>query len=128
MWREWLILEYVKLILSTLWVATMLTYLLGDVLRIFSGDFTAGEISGIEASQEMWMMAALLMLVPIVMVVISLVIPHPMNRWINIVAAIALFVVNLAGVPGYPGVYDKFLIIVSLGFNLLTIWFAWTWV
>lgn len=106
----------------------MFTYLLGDVLRVFSGDFIAGEISGIEASQEMWMMAALLMLVPIVMVVISLVIPHPMNRWINIVAAIALFVVNLVGVPGYPGVYDKFLIIVSLGFNLLTIWYAWTWV
>ena len=121
-------MEDVKLILSALWISTMFTYLLGDVLRIFSGDFTAGEISGIEASQEMWMMAALLMLVPIVMVVISLVIPHPMNRWINIVAAIALFVVNLVGVPGYPGVYDKFLIIVSLGFNLLTIWYAWAWV
>jgi len=128
LWSEWLILEDVKLILSALWISTMFTYLLGDVLRIFSGDFTTGEISGMNATQGMWMMAALLMLVPIVMVVISLVIPHPMNRWINIVAAIALFVVNLVGVPGYPGVYDKFLIIVSLGFNLLTIWYAWTWV
>ena len=30
-----------RILLSGLWVAVMLTYLLGDVLRIFSGDFTA---------------------------------------------------------------------------------------
>ena len=36
----------VRITLSGLWVATMLTYLLGDVLRIFAGDFVAGEIDG----------------------------------------------------------------------------------
>ena len=30
-----------RILLSGLWVALMLTYLLGDVLRIFSGDFKA---------------------------------------------------------------------------------------
>lgn len=40
-----------RIILSGLWVALMLTYLLGDVLRIFSGDFQAGEISGMQATQ-----------------------------------------------------------------------------
>ena len=35
-----------RIILSALWVALMLTYLLGDVLRIFSGDFVEGEIGG----------------------------------------------------------------------------------
>ncbi len=37
-------MEDVKITLSGLWIALMLTYLLGDVLRIFSGDFKAGEI------------------------------------------------------------------------------------
>ena len=32
--------------LSILWIVLMLIYLLGDVLRIFSGDFNAGEIGG----------------------------------------------------------------------------------
>jgi hypothetical protein len=36
----------VRIILSGIWVALMLTYLLGDVLRIFAGDFKAGEIGG----------------------------------------------------------------------------------
>jgi hypothetical protein len=118
----------VKMILSALWVATMLTYLLGDVLRIFSGDFVAGEISGMKATQGMWMTAAILMLIPIVMVILSLTLPHPMNRWVNIIAAVLLFGVNIAGVPGYPGAYDKFLIVVSLGFNILAVWYAWKWV
>ena len=32
-------MEDVQIRLSGLWVALMLTYLLGDVLRIFAGDF-----------------------------------------------------------------------------------------
>ena len=36
----------VRITLSGLWVAVMLTYLLGDVLRIFAGHFVAGEIQG----------------------------------------------------------------------------------
>jgi hypothetical protein len=121
-------MEDVKLILSALWVATMLTYLLGDVLRIFSGDFIAGEISGMKATQQMWILAATLMLVPIVMVYLSMTLQYPLNRWVNIIAAILLFGVNLVGVPGYPGAYDKYLIVVSLGFNLLTVWHAWNWI
>jgi hypothetical protein len=116
------------IILSALWVATMLTYLLGDVLRIFAGDMIAGEISGMQATQRMWFLAALLMLIPIVMVFLSLTLPYPVNRWANIIAAVLLFGINLIGVPGYPGAYDKFLIIVSLGFNVLTVWYAWKWV
>jgi hypothetical protein len=121
-------MEDVKIILSAIWVATMLTYLLGDVLRIFSGDYVDGEISGMEASQGMWMAAAVLMLIPIVMVVLSIILPYPLNRWINILMAIVLFGVNLVGIPGYPGAYDKFLIIVSLGFNVLVFWYAWKWI
>jgi hypothetical protein len=44
-------IEEVRIKLSALWVVLMLTYLLGDVLRIFSGDFVAGEVSGMEISQ-----------------------------------------------------------------------------
>jgi ABC-type transport system involved in cytochrome c biogenesis permease component len=42
------------ILLAVLWVALMLSYLLGDVLRIFSGDFTPGEIAGIELTGTMW--------------------------------------------------------------------------
>src|SRR5205807_8603388 len=32
---------------------------------------------------------------------------------------------NLIGLPRYPSAYDRFLIIVGLAFNVLTIWYAW---
>ena len=117
-----------RIILSGIWVALMLTYLLGDVLRIFSGDFKAGEIQGVQGTQAIWMGATLLMLIPIVMLVLSLTLKYPAIRWVSIVAAIILFGFNLVGLPTYPSTYDKFLIIVGLVFNVLTVWYAWKWV
>jgi len=118
----------VKITLSALWVCVMLTFLLGDVLRIFSGDFKAGEIGGIKISQKMWLGIAILMLIPIVMVFLSQTLNYPVNRWANIIIAIFFFIFNLIGLPTYPSAYDKFLIVVGLVFNALTVWYAWNWV
>lgn len=118
----------IRITLSGIWVALMLTYLLGDVMRIFAGDFKAGEMGGGEtATQWMWLGAALLMLIPIVMLVLTLVVPYPAIRWICIVAAVVLFLFNAVSVHTYPGLYDKFLIIVGLAINILTVWYAWMW-
>ena len=114
--------------LSVLWVCLMLTYLLGDVLRIFSGDFQAGQVGGMPVSQNMYLGMAILMVIPIVMVYLSLTLNSPVNRWANIVVAIFFFGFNLIGLPTYPSAYDKFLIVVGLVFNVLTIWTAWKWV
>ncbi|MBA7607681.1 hypothetical protein ES703_14844 [subsurface metagenome] len=120
-------MEDVKIILSGLWVATMLTYLWGDVLGIFSGDVVAGVIEGVQVTQTIWLGIALLMVIPIVMVVLSLTSQHPVNRWANIIVAIFWFVFNLVSLGGYP-VYSQILLIVSMGFNVLTVWYAWKWV
>jgi hypothetical protein len=121
-------MEDVQIKLSALWVALMLTYLLGDVLRIYSGDFKAGEIGGVKITQKMWLGIAVLMLIPIVMVLLSLTLKSPVNRWANIIVAIFFFIFNLIGLPTYPSAYDKFLIMVGLVFNILTVWVAWTWI
>lgn len=118
----------VQIKLAALWAALMLTYLLGDVLRIFSGDFKAGEIGGVRVTQAMWLGIAALMVLPIVMLVLTLMLPQPVNRWANIVVAAGFFLFNLAGLPTYPSAYDKFLIVVGLVFNVVTVWIAWKWV
>lgn len=117
----------VQIKLSALWVALMLTYLLGDVLRIFSGDFKAGEIGGMQITQGMWLGIAILMVTPILMVVLTLILPQPVARWANIIVAVFFFVFNLVGLPTYPSAYDKFLIVVGLVFNVITVWYAWNW-
>ena len=115
--------------LSAIWIALMLSYLLGDVLRIFSGDATSGKMGNLaQFTQGMWLGIAVLMVLPILMIVLSLFLPYPINRWANIIVAVGFFLFNLVGLPTYPGAYDKFLLVVGLGFNVLTVWVAWKWV
>ena len=121
-------MDEMQIKLSAIWIATMLVYLLGDVLRIFAGDFTPGEMQGSTVSGNMFLIAGIMMLVPILMVLLALFLPHQPNRWVNIVVAVIFFLFNVVGIPGYPGVYDKFLLAVSLVMNLMVVWLAWRWV
>ncbi len=120
-------MEPVRIQLTGLWIAVMLTYLLGDVLRIFSGDFTAGEIGGRKVTQLQWLGIVALMAIPIVMVVLVLTLDQPIARWASLIAAGVFFIFNAIGLPTYVGWYDKFLIGLSLVFNVLTAWYAWNW-
>lgn len=115
-----------RIVLAGLWVAVMLTYLLGDVIRIFAGDFVAGELMGKPASGAMWLLIAVIMLVPIVMLVLSLTLPHPAIRWVSLVAAVASVLFNLAGLP-YKGAYDNFLIGVAIVLLGMVAWYSWGW-
>jgi hypothetical protein len=121
-------MEDVKIRLSPMWASLMLTYLLGDVLRIFSGDFTAGEIQGMQISQELLLVMATILVIPAVMVFLSVTLSNfVFNRWLNIILAIFFFGFNLIGLPTYPSAYDQLLIILGLGFNVLIVWHAWKW-
>jgi hypothetical protein len=118
----------VQIKLSALWVALMLTYLLGDVLRFWSGDATPGAFGGLkqELVPAALMFIAILMLIPIVMVVLSMTLSGQTLRWVTVIAAVGLFLFNALGLPTYSGLYDKFLIVVGLGWNAVTAWYAWT--
>lgn len=120
-------IEEVRIKLSALWVSLMLTYLLGDVLRIFAGDFVAGEVGGMEIGQGLYLGLAAFMVIPVVMVYLSLTLKYAVNRWANIILPLVFFVFNAIGLPTYPSLYDQFLIVVGLVFNVLTVWVAWRW-
>src|SRR5512137_880408 len=116
-----------KILLSATWAVVILIYLLGDVLRIYHGGDRAKALAGMHLNQFVWLGIAVLMLTPILMVFLTLVLPQPASRWANIIVAAFFFLFNLVGLPTYPSLYDKFLLAVSLGFNVVTIWYAWNW-
>jgi hypothetical protein len=97
-------------------------------VRIFAGDVVLGEIGGAEFTQGMGLGIAALMVTPILMVVLSLALLYNVNRWANLIVAAFWFLFNLAGIRSYPGHYDKFLLAVSMVFNVITVWYAWKWV
>ena len=115
-----------RIILSATWVVVVLVFLYGDVLRICSGDF-AKSMADKNFNQSVWLGIAVLMLTPILMVFLTLVLPQSVSRWVNIIVAAFFFLFNLAGLRTYPSLYDKFLLAVSMGFNVVTIWYAWNW-
>ncbi len=70
-------MDDVRIILSVLWIAVMLCYLLGDVLRIISGDIILGEVEGKKLTQGMVLGIAILMVILIIMVPLSLMLDNP---------------------------------------------------
>jgi len=82
----------------------------------------------IMSPEMLWVISAITMTIPVVMIILSLTLPHNANRWANIIVAILYFVYTLIGLSRYPSTYDRFLLIVSLGVNALTVWYAWKWV
>jgi hypothetical protein len=122
-------MEDVRIILSAIWAALMLSYLLGDVLRIYSGDYQKMvEKTGVKFGGKIWLGISMLMVIPCIMVVLTLTLDYSLSRWANIAMAIFFFGFNIIGLPTYPSAYDKFLNIVGLGFNVMTVWYAWNWV
>ena len=116
-----------RIILSATWVVVTLIFLYGDVLRIYHNGDKAKALAGMNLNQFVWLGIAVLMLTPILMVFLTLVLPQSVSRWANIIVAAFFFLFNLVGLPTYPPLFDKFLLAVSMGFNVVTIWYAWNW-
>jgi hypothetical protein len=116
-----------KIMLSVTWVVATFIYLYDDVLRICSGDLAKSSMASMNLNQFVWLGIAVLMLTPILMVFLTLVLPQSVSRWANIIVAAFFFLFTLVGLPTYPSLYDKFLLVVSMGFNGVTIWYAWNW-
>ncbi len=117
----------VKLKLSVLWIAAMFSWVYGDLLRMYSGDFVPGELGGVLLTQEMWLVAAITMMIPVAMVFLSLELKYKANRRANIIVGIFYTGYNLIGLPTYASAYDQFLIIVGLVFTALIVWYAYKW-
>lgn len=117
-----------RIILAATWVVATLLYLYGDVFRINSGDMAKKSLAEMNLNQYIWLGLAVLMMIPILMVFLNLVLPQPVCRWVNMIVAVFFFLFNLVGLPTYPSLYDKFLIAVSMVFNLVTFWYAIRWV
>ena len=122
----------VRIILSALWVARMLTGFVGDVLKFYEPgmveQISVGEVDGMPLNQGFRLAAAIMFVLPVFMVYLSLTLPYKANRWANIILAILFFGLNLIGeLPTYEYAYRTFLVIVEMVFLALIVWYAWKW-
>ncbi len=125
----------VKIILSALWAARMLSGLQGDVVRFLAPgmleEMIAGE-SAVVATNELLLVMSIIMFVAIFMSFLSLTLKDKANRWANrsigiFFAAFDLIFLSLALFLWHSPSYEIFWSIVYLVFTAQVVWYAWKW-
>ena len=122
----------VKIKLSALWVAVVLSYLYGDLLTFYEQGFIEEVIAGrgaggILITQEGLLGIAIFLMIPIVMVFLSVTLKDKVNRWVNIILGIVYIVASLATLPMSTYAFYIFLGIVEAVFAALIVWYAYKW-
>ena len=119
--------------LSLLWVFALFNYLYCDVLGLMDPHslkgYINGNVGGIEITSGFLLSAAILMEIPISMVLLSVVLPHPASRWANIIAGTIMTVVQVASLfaGSGPTAYYVFFSAIEIACTAYIVWYAWHW-
>jgi heme A synthase len=123
----------VRIILSALWAARMLSSLQGDSTRFHDPVMLRQLVSGtseITVTNELLLVMSIIMAVPIFMSFLSLTLPYKANRWANLSIGIffVAFEIGFLIFVYLPGaVYEVFWGFAYLVFAALVVWYAWKW-
>jgi len=122
-----------KVLLSTLWIFALFNYMYADILTLMDStvlqEMMTGTVGGIEMTQEMFLVGAILMETAIVMVVLSRVLKYRANRWANIISGVIHTLAVFGSMfVGTPAMYYTFFAAIEIACTLLIIWLAWKWV
>jgi Family of unknown function (DUF6326) len=122
-----------KVIFSTLWIFATLNYLYCDILGFFDADILnkllTGHMGSIQLTQGFLLASSVLMEIPISMIVLSQVLKYTVNRWVNIIAATVMTVVQTSSLFSgtTPTVYYIFFSLIEISCTLYIAWHAWKW-
>jgi len=99
----------VKIILAGLWTVLMVLFIYADIFSLFRNGQIEKMISGymgpFMVTQNSLLIASLLMAIPALMIIISLTLKSKINRYINIVVALAYVFVEIGNMIGETWIY-----------------------
>ncbi|MEI6766909.1 MAG: DUF6326 family protein [Bacteroidota bacterium] len=121
-----------KVVLSTLWIFVTLNYLYCDVMSLMDAgllkQYIAGTVNGMSMTGGFLLGSAILMEIPIAMILLSRILRYKANRWINIIAAIIMTVVQTATLfAGTPTPYYIFCSVIEIAGTAFIFWYALQW-
>jgi hypothetical protein len=123
-------IEDIRIKLSVLWIARVLTGLQGDVTRYLEPGMLESIIEGtldIPLTNEMLAGISAMMLLPIFMVFLSLELKHKPNRWLNITVAVFFIIIDGMGFIIVRPLYENIYAVGYVVFCALIVWYAWNW-
>jgi len=123
-----------KMVISTLWIFTVLNYLYCDVMGLMNpvmlSQYLAGDIHGMKIDESFLIKAAVVIEIPIAMVLLSRVLVYRVNRWANVIAGLIMtvaMVVTMFMGSGLPTMYYLFFGTIEILTTLFIVWYAWVW-
>jgi len=119
----------IKVLLSTLWIIVMINILTADVLSLNipgSADLlrNTSASTGLSTPQLM-LVGAVMNELSILMIILSRVLKHDVNRWTNIIVGVVTVLYIWGGAASYP--HYTFIATIETLFLLLIIWNALKW-
>ena len=122
----------VKLKLAALWISATFCYLYGDYFELYTPGKIDGLLSGdnVLDSPEILLIAALVMVIPPLMVAASLMLKPKLNRWLNILFGTIFTMLMLLIAVGSLTPWYSFYVFLALVESVLTaliVWYAFKW-
>jgi hypothetical protein len=118
----------IKSKISLLWVVVMFSMVFADIVGFLNPgvlkDMMNGSV-GLQITQEILLVFAVLIEIPIAMIFLSRVLKYKINRLANIIAGIITILFVVGGGSMYP--YYIFFASVEVVCMLVIIWTAWKW-
>ena len=115
--------------LSTLWIFVLFNIIFAEFHKLLQPGFLeevmTGFVGGVQMTQEILLLGAIVLEIPIAMVLLSRVLKYRVNRWVNITAgaiAIAFVIVNVS--TELDNIFFTTVVVVFLS---LIVWYAWKW-
>jgi hypothetical protein len=121
----------VNMKLSALWAALMFLYVYADILSLYKPgqmeEMLAGRMGPLAVTQGTVLSAAILMLIPAVMIFLSLALRPRAGRWANVILGVLYTAVNIGNLVGETWAFYILFGIVEMALTLLIVGYAWQW-
>lgn len=121
-----------RILLSTLWIVLSVNYIFCDVFTLMDSEslrtILSGRMGDLVISREFLLAFAVIMEIPLMMILLSRVLPHTWNRPLNIVAGILLTLIQVWSLTTEtPALHYLFFSIVEIGLSAGIAVYAFTW-
>lgn len=114
--------------ISALWIVVMINMVFADILSFMMpgslNDIMTGN-TPFEITQEIMLVFAIVLEIPIAMIFLSRVLKYRANRWANIIASVITILFVIGGGSAYLHYY--FFAAIEVVIMLLIIRYAWKW-
>ena len=122
-----------KVLFSTLWIFVTVNYIFCDVFTLFHSEslkqLMTGEMGGMKINQSFLLSFSILMEMPMVMIVLSRILPYKSNRLANIIVALIMTLVQAATLFTHDNILHYiFFSIIEVGTTSFILYSAWNWV